>query len=132
MLGLLGVATAYVAGGWILKTAYAPEYAAEAPVLVWMAVAAGVGFANKAVAASVTAARRLLPQLPIALTSVALAFLASSFLIPRWGLVGAAWAVLATETTRLICLGGIYLHAVSSAPAVRLPALQPEEMAAAP
>jgi len=132
MLGLLGVATAYFAGAWILKTAYAPEYAAEAPVLVWMAVAAGVGFANKAVAASVTAARRLLPQLPIALTSVALAFLASSFLIPRWGLLGAAWAVLATETTRLVCLGAIYLHAVSSAPAVRLPALQPEEMVAAP
>ena len=131
MLGLLGVATTYFAGAWILKTAYAPEYAAEAPVLVWMAVAAGVGFANKAVAASVTAARRLLPQLPIALTSVALAFLASSLLIPRWGLVGAAWAVLATEATRLICLGGIYLHAVSSAPAVRLPALQPEEMVAA-
>jgi O-antigen/teichoic acid export membrane protein len=131
-LGLLGMATAYFAGEWILRTAYAPEYAAEAPVLVWMAVAAGVGFANKAVAASVTAARRLLPQLPIALTSVALAFLASSFLIPRWGLVGAAWAVLATETTRLVCLGAIYLHAVSSAPAVRLPALQPEEMVAAP
>jgi O-antigen/teichoic acid export membrane protein len=131
-LGILGVATAYFAGAWILRTAYAPEYAAEAPVLVWMAVAAGVGFANKAVAASVTAARRLLPQLPIALTSVALAFLASSFLIPRWGLVGAAWAVLATEATRLVCLGGIYLLAVSSAPAVRLPALQPEEMVAAP
>ncbi len=130
-LGITGVVTAVLVGALILRVAYAPEYAAEAPVLAWLAVAAGIGFANKALAVSVTAARQLLPQLPIAIASVTLAFVASSFLIPRWGLIGAAWAVLATETTRLLCLGAIYLYAVSSAASVRLASLQSEEMAAA-
>jgi O-antigen/teichoic acid export membrane protein len=114
-LGLLAVAVAAIAGPLVLAVAYAPEYAQEAPALEWMAVAAGIGFAAKALAAAVTAARRLSVQLPIAITSLAVAALASEMLVPRWGLVGAAFAVLATEATRLICLGAIYVHAVSSA-----------------
>jgi len=130
-LGIAGIIIAVFAGHLILRLAYAPEYAEEAPVLVWMAVAAGVGFANKAVAASVTAARRLLEQLPIAIASLVVAFVVSRLFVPTWGLIGAAWAVLATELTRLVFLGAIYFHAVSSAASHRLPSLQPEEIAAA-
>ena len=118
-LGVLAVATAAVAGRRLLTVAYAPEYAQEAPVLLWMAVAAGIGFAGKALAAAVTAARRLTVQLPIAVGSLAIAALASCVLVPRWGLVGAAWAVLATEATRFLCLGVIYTQSVSSTVAVR-------------
>ena len=118
-LGILGVVIAAVAGRLVLTIAYAPEYAREAPVLLWMAVAAGAGFANKALSFSVTAARRLAAQLPIAVASLAIAAIASYVLVPRWGLIGAAWAVLATEMTRLGCLSAIYAWAVSSAASER-------------
>jgi len=130
-LGLLAVAVAAIAGPLVLTIAYAPEYAQEAPMLEWMAVAAGIGFAGKALAAAVTAARRLSVQLPIAITSLAVAALASELLVPRWGLVGAACAVLATEATRLICLGAIYVHAVSSAASAQLSRVPREHIASA-
>jgi len=60
-LGVLAVAVAMIAGRAVLTIAYAPEYAQEAPVLVWLAVAAGVGFMANAVGYAVTAARRLSP-----------------------------------------------------------------------
>jgi len=94
-----------------------------------MAVAAGIGFAGKALAAAVTAARRLSEQLPIAIASLAVAALASQVLVPRWGLIGAAWAVLATEATRLLWLGAIYAHAITSAASIRLSPLPPEKIA---
>src|SRR2546426_7673833 len=47
-------------------------------------------------------------QLPIALLSLAVCAVGSYLLVPRYGLVGAAWAVLATEATRLACLGAVY------------------------
>jgi O-antigen/teichoic acid export membrane protein len=118
-LGVLAVAVAMIAGRAVLTIAYAPEYAQEAPVLVWLAVAAGVGFMANAVGYAVTAARRLSEQLPIAVASVMVAAVASSALVPRYGLTGAAWAVLATEGTRLLCLGIVYGLSLSSS--VELP-----------
>jgi len=114
-LGLAGVLVAAVFGRLVLRIAYAPEYAAEAPVLLWMAVAAGVGFVGKALTASVTAARRLAQQLPIALVSLGVAFLASRLLVPQFGLLGAAWAVLATEATRVVWLTILYVYSLSAA-----------------
>ena len=128
-LGLAGVIVSALAGRFILRIAYAPEYAAQAPVLLWMAVAAGVGFMGKALTASVTAARRLAQQLPIALVSLGMAFLVSRALVPRFGLYGAAWAVLATETTRLVWLTVLYLQSLSSAAAAQDDDLSLEKVA---
>jgi O-antigen/teichoic acid export membrane protein len=118
-LGLAGVIVSALFGRLVLTIAYAPEYGAQAPVLLWMAVAAGVGFLGKALTASVTAARRLAQQLPIALVSLAVAFVASRILVPRFGLYGAAWAVLATEATRLAWLTVLYVYSLSSAAAAQ-------------
>jgi len=107
-LGLLGVAGAALCGPVVLRIAYAPEYAADAPVLFWLAVAAAVSFAANVLGAAITAARRLPEQLPVAALSLVVCAVASHLLVPRWGLVGAAWAVCATECTRLACLALIY------------------------
>ena len=80
-----------------------------------LAVATGVGFLGQALSYAVTAARRLPEQLPIAVLSLVVCFLASQYLVPRYGLLGAAWAVLATETSRLACLGGVYVAAIAGA-----------------
>jgi len=34
---------------------------------------------------------------------------ASHLLVPRYGLEGAAWAVLAASATQALCLGAVYL-----------------------
>ena len=114
-LGLLGVAACALFGRVMLSVAYAPEYAEHTLVLVWLAVATAVSFLAQALSYAVTAARRLPEQLPIAILSLAVCAVASYFLVPLYGLVGAAWAVLATEATRLACLGGVYAAAVIGA-----------------
>src|SRR5216117_2949883 len=60
-------------------------------------------------------------QLPIALLSLVVCAVGSYLLVPRYGLVGAAWAVLATEATRLACLGVVYAGAVASASSAARP-----------
>ena len=113
-LGLVAVAISAFCGRALLTVAYAPEYAEYAPILVWLAVATGIAFLATALSYAVTAARRLPEQLPIALLSLAVCTLASCLLVPRYGLLGAAWAVLATEATRLACLAVVYGAAIAA------------------
>src|SRR5436309_3332521 len=114
-LGLLGIAACTLFGRPMLTLFYAPEYARHAVVLVWLAVATAVAFLAQALSYAVTAARRLPEQLPIAVLSLVVCFLASQYLVPRYGLLGAAWAVLATEASRLACLAGVYAAAIAGA-----------------
>src|SRR5204863_351898 len=58
-LGLLGIAACALFGRSMLTLVYAPEYAAHDVVLIWLAVATGVGFLAQALSYAVTAARRL-------------------------------------------------------------------------
>ena len=120
-LGLLGIAACALFGPSMLTLVYAPEYAAHEVVLIWLAVATGAGFLAQALSYAVTAARRLPEQLPIALLSLVVCTVGSYLLVPRYGLVGAAWAVLATEATRLACLGVVYAGAVASASSAARP-----------
>ena len=120
-LGLLGIAACALFGRSMLTLVYAPEYAAHEVVLIWLAVATGVGFLAQALSYAVTAARRLPEQLPIALLSLVVCTVGSYLLVPRYGLVGAAWAVLATEATRLACLGAVYAAAVAGASSAARP-----------
>jgi len=120
-LGLLGIAACALFGPSMLTLVYAPEYAAHEVVLIWLAVATGVGFLAQALSYAVTAARRLPEQLPIALLSLVVCAVGSYLLVPRYGLVGAAWAVLATEATRLACLGAVYAAAVAGASSAARP-----------
>src|SRR5207302_10135981 len=120
-LGLLGIVACALFGKPMLTLFYAPEYAKHTGVLVWLAVATGVAFLAQALSYAVTAARRLPEQLPIALLSLVVCTVGSYLLVPRYGLVGAAWAVLATEVTRLACLGAVYAGAVAGASSAARP-----------
>jgi O-antigen/teichoic acid export membrane protein len=113
-LGLLGVAGAALCGRTVLTIAYAAAYAEDAPVLLWLAAAACVAFVANVLGAAATAARRLPQQLPIAVLCIAVCAGASHLLVPRYGLIGAGWAVLATETMRLLCLTQVYAGALSA------------------
>ena len=107
-LGLLIVGAAALGGRSFLTLAYGPEYAEHAPALTWLAAAAAASFVAGALGYAVTAARRFPPQLVIAALAFAVCALASAALVPRHGLLGGAWAVLAGEATRLVCLSLLY------------------------
>ncbi len=114
-LGACGVIVAVLAGKTVLRLAYAPDYAAHADLLCWIAVVACVGFASSTLGFSVTAARRFREQLLIAILALTTCTLASQWLVPWYGLVGAAWALLATEFVRLASLSAVYLAACTPA-----------------
>ncbi len=107
-MAALTAGAAAALGGPLLALLYTAEYAAHADVLVWLAVVAGVGYAASALATSITAARRFPAQLGVTALTVAVSWLASTLLVPAFGLRGAAWALLAATLVQTACLAVVY------------------------
>ncbi|MCC6848631.1 MAG: glycosyltransferase [Deltaproteobacteria bacterium] len=131
-LGVTGIVAASLAGRTFMAIAYAPAYAAHADLLVWLAVAAAVGFLSTGLGVAVTAARRFRIQLATAAASLALGAVAAAVLVPRVGLLGAALALLASELTRLICLGAVFAGECRARPeeidGLRIPGSRPRRI----
>jgi len=111
-----GVAIAALAGGRLLALAYAPEYAAQQSLLVWLAAVSGVGLLSTQLGVAVTAARRFSSQLAIAGAALVACAATSAMLVPRYGLVGAALALLTGELVRAAALAVIFGDACRTAP----------------
>lgn len=107
-MAALTIGGAAVVGAPLLSVLYTAEYAAHADVLVWLAVVGGVGYATSALATSITAARRFPAQLGVVALTVAVSWVASTLLVPRYGLAGAAWALLAATLVQTACLAVVY------------------------
>ena len=101
-LGLGGILISLLAGRPLLALLYQPEYAREAPLLVWLMAAAGFDYVATFLDYGMTAARYFHPQIPLFLAATGTAALASVFLIPRQGLQGAAYAIVLASFVRLI------------------------------
>jgi O-antigen/teichoic acid export membrane protein len=110
-VGAVTIVVAALAGRPFLALAYGPGWPDEAPILVWLAGAAALGFLSSALGAAITAARAFGPQLVAAALACVVCAAASEALIPRVGLVGAAWALLAGEAIRAACLALVWLAA---------------------
>ncbi len=109
-LGLVLLAGVSTFGATILATLYAPEYAVSAGAFVWMALASAVGFVASVLGFAITAARRFHGQLAVAVLALGAAFASATLLVPLYGIVGAAWAVLTTEAARMIGLAFVYVR----------------------
>jgi O-antigen/teichoic acid export membrane protein len=97
LIGVAGVALTVVAGELILRIFYGVEYAKHADVFFWMMVAAAVGYMGSVLGYGINATRafdRLVA--PYAAVAV-VALLSCWLLVPRHGLLGAAWAMGATN-----------------------------------
>ncbi|GAA6615055.1 oligosaccharide flippase family protein [Scytonema sp. NUACC26] len=96
LLGMSGVLVAVVMGREILTLLYQPEYALQANVFVWLMVAAGIGYVGSFLGSGVTATRQF-DQFPIPFLIATIMTAGFSWLlIPRYFLVGAAWAACAS------------------------------------
>lgn len=111
-IGCAGVVVAVVAGGPILTVLYGPEYAAHADILVWVMIAAGISYVVWFVNHSVTAVRYFRSQLPLHLLAAAIAGVACWWLVPHYGLTGAAVALSVTGVAQLVGAGLVISHAL--------------------
>jgi len=81
-------------GRAFLTIVYKPEYAEQQEVFVWLLISAGAIMLASILGYGMTAARRFKSQVPLFIVTCGVSFLLSRFLIPRYGMQGAAWAML--------------------------------------
>ncbi|HEY3839051.1 MAG TPA: hypothetical protein VGL72_20900 [Bryobacteraceae bacterium] len=93
VLGLSAVAGSLTIGGWVLTNLFGPQYATYQVLLVALAAASGIGFMASLLGCILNAGRRLDEQVSIAIIAIALTALACVALVPRVGILGAAYAL---------------------------------------
>ncbi len=112
ILGIGGVLAIVLYGQRVLRIFYGPEYVGNNDVFTWLMVAAGIGYVCTFLAYAMTAARYFKPQLPLFLSVTLIAFIGSSWLVPRAGMLGAAVALMAAMVAQLIGSSGIMVVAL--------------------
>jgi O-antigen/teichoic acid export membrane protein len=90
-IGLVTVTASLWFGRQLLTVIYRPEYATRNDVFVWLMAAGGVGYIASFLGYGITATRAFRRFVVPSIFTTALA-IASGFLIPRFGLTGAAWS----------------------------------------
>jgi len=93
-LGVAGVILAVVAHRPLLAWLYGPAYADHGEILIWLMVAAGIGYLGSMLGYAVTAARFFRAQMPLFALIVAVSAIGSWWLVPAHGLFGAAWVLV--------------------------------------
>ncbi|MGQ9547141.1 MAG: lipopolysaccharide biosynthesis protein [Roseiflexus sp.] len=96
-LGSIGVLIAWLIGGWVLTLIYRPEYGAYNHIFVLVMVAAGIGYVGWFAGDAMTAVRRLRAQALLFLGMTVITIGACAWLIPLFGLTGAAVATIITS-----------------------------------
>jgi O-antigen/teichoic acid export membrane protein len=103
LMGSAGVLIAFLAGHKVLALLFRPEYESSANVLARIMVAGALGYVVSAQGYAMTAARKLLQQIPLLLGTAAVTTLCSWYLVPRRGLEGAAEAWVLGSAFLLAC-----------------------------
>jgi O-antigen/teichoic acid export membrane protein len=101
LLGGAGVLAAAVAGDKILTALFRPEYGGSAGVFARIMLAGALGYIISAQGYAMTAARKVMPQIPALLCTAAATGLFSWWLVPARGLEGAAEAWLLGSVVQL-------------------------------
>lgn len=102
ILGGVGAIVALIFGKEILTLLYRPEYGNYANVFVWLMLVAGIGYVASILGYAMTAARYFKSQIPLFALVTATTTLNSFWLLPKYGLLGAAIA-LCTAVIVQVC-----------------------------
>ena len=102
LLGLGGVALAFLVGDEVLKIAYGSEYGGRKLILVWVMAATLFAFPASFAGYAITAARQFRIQVPLYAATVAATFAACLWWVPRWGMVGAAASLIVAAAIQLL------------------------------
>jgi O-antigen/teichoic acid export membrane protein len=98
MIGVVVMAMAWLVGGPVLTIAFSSQYAQYANSLVVLLLASALGHVAGVLKGATDASRRYAVQLPIFAVSVTVAVISGLVLVPQWGILGAAWSMVATKT----------------------------------
>jgi O-antigen/teichoic acid export membrane protein len=84
-------------GQAFLRIVYNPEYAEQPDVFIWLLILAGTQMVTSMLGVGMTAARRFRSQIWVQAIAVGVCLIACWLLIPRYGLKGAAFSMLAAQ-----------------------------------
>ena len=101
LLGAAGVLCSLVAGKFLLRVLYRPEYADYSNVLLLVMFAAALNYLAEFSNGGLLAVRAIKVQPVILALCAALILFLSFALVPRFGIVGGAWAVVITSAFQL-------------------------------
>jgi O-antigen/teichoic acid export membrane protein len=107
-LGAVGVITSLLVGAEALMIVYGADYASYAPVMTWLLVASGLGYSATFLEDSLVAMRRLRAQATLLVLTLATITIGCWVLIPRFGLRGAAWALVFGACIELLGAAGLF------------------------
>jgi O-antigen/teichoic acid export membrane protein len=110
LLGLFVVVVTQIAGRELLTLLYQPQYASQVKVFLWLMIAATVSYLATFLRQGITAARYFRVQLPIYVLSAITMLWSCYFFIPRYGLMGAAYASLSAALVALLLNGSVVLY----------------------
>lgn len=102
VFGMSAVTVAAVWGERLLVTLYSADYATYADVLIWVFLAGTLTYLVWFLHVGMTAARYLRVQVLLRITPLAISTIGCIFLVPRWGINGAAFAVLGATGTHFL------------------------------
>lgn len=128
-VGALLTLLSAVAGAPLLSLLYGPAYAEHAQTFFWLTLAGAAGYLASSLGFAVTAARRFREQLPLFAVVTAALALACWWLIPPYGLLGAAAASLIGAVVQL--LGSWFIVWQALPPAAPAP-LSPDSLSGDP
>ncbi|MCR4412030.1 MAG: oligosaccharide flippase family protein [Thermoguttaceae bacterium] len=114
--GTLGVATAAVFGRPLLGALYRPEYAGHPAVFVCVMGAGGLLYLNSVLGFAATASRRIAGQPVVLGACVTLSLAACAALVPPWGMLGGALAMLATAAALVVGYGVLLVRSPRKGP----------------
>jgi O-antigen/teichoic acid export membrane protein len=106
-VGVCGILIAAFTGRPLLTKLYGEAFATQANVFVWLMLAAAIGYLGSMFGYAATATRRVAGQPIVQLVVVATTFVGCWAWIPSWGLLGAAWAILAGSVVMLSGFAGL-------------------------
>jgi len=95
LIGLSGVLFGLLLGSRFITIIYTADYARYNTLFLWLLFAGGVGYISTMLCVGLTAARLFKIQVPLFACVTLVTVLTSYTLIPRFGVIGAAWSMLA-------------------------------------
>jgi O-antigen/teichoic acid export membrane protein len=113
LLGVAGVLGGAVLGRQVLTLLYRPEYAAHQDLLLWLLGVGAVGCVASCLGCAMSAASQFRQQPPLFLVVTGVSLVACYFLIPRFGLKGAAMAALVAMLVQLCGTALVIQRAIS-------------------
>jgi O-antigen/teichoic acid export membrane protein len=104
LIGVCGVVVVFMWGEAIINLIYGSEYIAQYPVLIWLMVAAGVGYIDGFFIAAMNSTRKYLVQIPGFVLMTVVSAVSGYIMIPKFGIVGTAISVLLAKVALLIVM----------------------------